>query len=66
MKYEEAIQKLEEIVSMMEDGTLDLDQLQDKLKEAQKLIKLCRDKLTKTDKEINKLLDGGSQDSSKA
>ena len=66
MKYEEAIQKLEEIVSMMEEGTLDLDQLQDKLKEAQKLIKLCRDKLTKTDKEINKLLDGGSQDSSKA
>lgn len=65
MKYEEAIQKLEDIVSMMEEGTLDLDQLQDKLKEAQKLIKLCRDKLTKTDKEINKLLDG-NQDSSKA
>lgn len=65
MKYEEAIQKLEEIVSMMEEGTLDLDQLQDKLKEAQKLIKFCRDKLTKTDKEINKLLDD-NQDSSKA
>lgn len=56
MKYEQAIKKLENIVSMMEDGELDLDQLQDKLKEAQQLIKLCRDKLTKTDEEISKLL----------
>ncbi len=56
MKYEEAIKNLESIVSMMESGKLDLDQLEEKLKEAQKLIKLCRDKLTKTDEEINKLL----------
>lgn len=56
MKYEEAIKNLESIVSMMESGKLDLDQLEEKLKEAQKLIKLCRDKLTKTDEEISKLL----------
>lgn len=56
MKYEEAIKNLESIVSMMESGKLDLDQLEDKLKEAQQLIKLCRDKLTKTDEEISKLL----------
>ena len=56
MKYEEAINKLESIVSMMESGKLDLDQLEEKLKEAQQLIKLCRDKLTKTDEEISKLL----------
>lgn len=56
MKYEEAIKNLESIVSMMESGKLDLDQLEEKLKEAQQLIKLCRDKLTKTDKEISKLL----------
>ena len=53
MKYEEAIKS---IVSMMESGKLDLDQLEEKLKEAQQLIKLCRDKLTKTDEEISKLL----------
>lgn len=57
LKYEEAINKLETIVTMMEDGKLDLDQLEDKLKEAQQLIKLCRDKLTKTDEEISKLLE---------
>ncbi len=56
MKYEEAIKDLESIVSMMESGKLDLDQLEEKLKEAQQLIKLCRDKLTKTDEEISKLL----------
>lgn len=56
MKYEEAIKTLESIVSMMESGKLDLDQLEEKLKEAQQLIKLCRDKLTKTDEEISKLL----------
>ncbi len=56
MKYEEAIKNIESIVSMMESGKLDLDQLEEKLKEAQKLIKLCRDKLTKTDEEISKLL----------
>lgn len=56
MKYEEAIKNLESIVSMMESGKLDLDQLEEKLKEAQQLIKLCRDKLTKTDDEISKLL----------
>ena len=56
MKYEEAIKNLESIVSMMESGKLDLDQLEEKLKEAQQLIKLCHDKLTKTDEEISKLL----------
>ena len=56
MKYEEAIKNLESIVSMMESGKLDRDQLEEKLKEAQQLIKLCRDKLTKTDEEISKLL----------
>ena len=56
MKYEEAIKNLESIVSMMESGKLDLDQLEEKLKEAQQLIKLCRDKFTKTDEEISKPL----------
>ena len=56
MKYEEAIKNIESIVSMMESGKLYLDQLEEKLKEAQQLIKLCRDKLTKTDEEISKLL----------
>ncbi len=57
MKYEEAIQQLETIVRKMESGEYDVDELAEQLKTAQKLIKLCRDKLTKADAEIKKILE---------
>lgn len=57
MKYEEALLQLEHIVHKMEQGDTDIDELADQLKTAQKLIKLCKDKLTKADEEIKKLLD---------
>jgi len=56
MKYEDAIRQIEEIVDKMENGELDVDSLCGQLKTAQKLIKMCKDKLTKTDEEIKKLL----------
>lgn len=56
MKYEEALRQLEDIVEKMENDELDIDQLSDQLKKAKKLVKLCKDKLTKTDAEIRKLL----------
>ena len=56
MKYEEAIKDLETIVSQIEKNELDIDQLTERLKEAQKLIKFCKDKLYKTDEEIKKIL----------
>lgn len=48
--------QLEDIVRKMENGDLDVDSLCEQLKTAQKLIKLCKDKLTKTDEEIKKIL----------
>jgi exodeoxyribonuclease VII small subunit len=57
MKYEEAIQQLETITRKMEAGEYDIDELAEQLKTAQKLIKLCKDKLTKTDEEIKKILE---------
>ena len=57
MKYEEALQQLETIVRKMEAGEYDIDELSEQLKQAQKLIKLCKDKLTKTDADTKKLLD---------
>ena len=54
IKYEEAIAQLEGIVRKMENGNLDIESLTTQLKTAQKLIKLCKDKLTKTDEEIKK------------
>ena len=56
MKYEEAMATLEQIVARMENNELDLDAMSEQLKKAQQLIKLCKDKLTKTDQEIRKLL----------
>lgn len=55
-KYETAMKQLEEIVRKMESGELDIDSLSKELKTAQGLIKLCKDKLTKTEEEINKIL----------
>jgi len=55
--YKEAMYKLEQIVSQIENNELDIDQLGDKLKEAQVLIKFCKDKLYKADEEIQKILD---------
>ena len=57
MKYEEALGRLEDIVAKMEDGKLDIDSLATQLKTAQQLIKLCKDKLTKADREIKKILE---------
>lgn len=56
MKYEEALHRLEEIVEKMENDELDIDTLSAQLKEAQQLIKFCKDRLTKTDEEIKELL----------
>ena len=55
-KYEEALRQLEQIVEQMENDELDIDVMGEQLKRAQKLIKLCKDKLTKTDNEIKKIL----------
>ena len=57
MKYEKAYAELQAIVRQMENDELDIDQMAEQLKRAQELIKLCKDKLTKTDEEIKKILD---------
>ena len=56
LKYEAAFAELQAIVRKMENDDLDIDQMSDQLRRAQQLIKLCKDKLTKTDEEIKKIL----------
>jgi len=55
-KYEAAFAELQGIVRKMENDELDIDQMSEQLKRAQELIRLCKDKLTKTDEEIKKIL----------
>ncbi len=55
--YNEAIDKLRRIVSEIESGDLDVDLLSEKVKEATRLIKLCKEKLYKVDEEVKKVLE---------
>lgn len=57
VNYEKAMTDLESIVKKMESGELDIDVLSSELKKAKELIKLCKDKLMKTEEEIQKILE---------
>ena len=54
-KYEEAFAQLQDIVRKMENDEYSIDEIAVQLKEAQRLIKFCKDKLTKTEEEISKV-----------
>ena len=54
-KYEEAFARLQAIVRKLENDECDIDEIAMQLKEAQRLIKFCKDKLTKTEEEIQKI-----------
>ena len=54
-KYEEAFAQLQSIVHNMENDKYSIDEIAVQLKEAQRLIKFCREKLTKTEEEIRQL-----------
>ena len=57
LTYSQAKQELEEIVSAIESGELDVDALTEKVKRASELIAFCKERLTKTDEELQKILD---------
>ena len=54
-KYEEAFAQLQDIVRKLESDQYDIDEIAAQLKTAQRLIKFCKDKLSKTEAEILKL-----------
>ena len=56
--YTEAIAELENLVSQMENSEISIDELSEKVKRASLLIKLCREKLSSTEKEIESILSG--------
>ncbi|MDR0742851.1 MAG: exodeoxyribonuclease VII small subunit [Tannerella sp.] len=55
--YNEAVEKLRTIVEDIEKGELDVDVLSEKVKEATRLIKLCKEKLFKADEDVKKILE---------
>ena len=56
LTYSEAIARLDEIVQLIDNNEVEIDQLADKIKGANKLIAFCSEKLTKAEKEMENLL----------
>lgn len=61
IKFEEAIQKLEEIAKELESGTLGLDESVEKFEEGMKLSKTCTKMLNEAEKRINILITSGEE-----
>ena len=57
MTYEQAISRIEEITKKVESGEMDIDSLATNLKEAKELVQFCKDKLTKVEADVKKILD---------
>lgn len=54
--YSQAIERLEKIVRQIDSNELEIDELSEKIKEANEIIAFCTGKLIKADQEIEKLL----------
>jgi exodeoxyribonuclease VII small subunit len=54
--YTEAFEELQEIVSQMENSEVTIDDLDSKIKRVSELLKICKDKLFKTEKNVQKIL----------
>lgn len=54
--YTEAFEELKNIVSEIEQGEISVDELSEKVKRAAKLIKICKEKLTTTEEDVNQIL----------
>lgn len=55
--YTEAFSELQEIVKKMENADISVDELTQNIERASFLIQVCRDKLTKTETEVNKIIE---------
>lgn len=58
MTYTEAMRELEQIVQQLQRPDCEIDQLCQLTERSVKLIAFCKERLTKTDAELVKLLDG--------
>lgn len=54
--YEQAFKELKTIASEIENESVSIDVLGEKVKRASELIKYCQDKLRSTEAEVNKII----------
>lgn len=56
LSYTKAFEELQQIVSDIEEGEIDVDELAAKVKRAAELIQICKAKLTATEEDVGKIL----------
>ncbi len=56
MTYEQAFDELKSIAAEIENETVSVDVLADKVKRASELINFCQSKLRSTESEVNKII----------
>ena len=56
LTYEQAMQRLEEMAQQMESGKIGIEVMAERLREAQKLMKYCHEKLYEAEKNCKSLL----------
>lgn len=57
ISYSEAVTEIEAILQKIEEGKMDVDELAEKVSRVTDLLKICRDKLHLTEKQIGEILD---------
>jgi exodeoxyribonuclease VII small subunit len=53
--YEKAMQELQEIVDQLQEETIGIDDLSEKIKRAAELIQYCKEKLRATDSDVKNI-----------
>ena len=66
LTYTQAVNELEEIVKKMQSPECSIDNLSQYTARSLQLLKLCKEKLTKTDEELKKVLNEMSDDKTNA
>ena len=57
INYDAAVKEIEEILAKIEEGSLGVDELAEKVNRVTLLLKTCRDRLYKTEEQINEILE---------
>jgi len=59
--YNEAVTEIEDILQKIENGEMDVDELTTNVRRVSELLKICREKLHVTEKEVTRVLDEETQ-----
>jgi exodeoxyribonuclease VII small subunit len=57
ISYDDAIREIEEILRKIEEGELGVDELAGKVSRVTALLKLCRERLSRTESQLDKILE---------